>query len=126
MNATIGPDFDLVIMMNIFQGKLISPEAVSSRMNNMTQLTVVNASDPFNFEFEKKTDRKVIWISQCTQLNFLAAIEKKAAIIGFANEKVNPTQVFNCHKLLTENAGVPMTLAEIDEGGVVSTVSKVL
>ena len=54
-------------------------------------------------------------MSQCTQGNFLAALEKfRAPIIGFANEDLSQTQVFNCHKLQKFNVGKPLSLEDFN------------
>ena len=57
-------------------------------------------------------DRPVIYIGQCTQLNFISAVENfEAPIIGFASS-YSKTQKFNCHKLLTQDVGVPVDLED--------------
>mmetsp|Transcript_13127 Transcript_13127/g.22179 ORF Transcript_13127/g.22179 Transcript_13127/m.22179 type:complete len:170 (+) Transcript_13127:1228-1737(+) len=54
-------------------------------------------------------------MGSCTQKNFLTAIERfNAPIIGFANEDLSHSQVFNCHKLLVHNAGVPIHLKSLE------------
>lgn len=62
--------------------------------NGLSNSTFIVTNDTQNLIFSKKTQdlirkekRKVIWMSQCTQINFLTAIEKfQAPIVGFANE----------------------------------------
>lgn len=61
-------------------------------LDGVKNVHTVTTTDPFNIEIEKETGtalkgRKVFWLSQCTQQNFMTAFEKfGAAFIGFANQ----------------------------------------
>ena len=86
-------------------------------------MKLVETDSPFNVKFTQKTEeankknsRRTIWISQCTHSNFLTAFEKfLAPVIGFANEDLSPTQVFNCHKLNKFSGGIPIQLDSMEE-----------
>jgi hypothetical protein len=92
----------------------MNKDAIRNSTFNTTQIHIVPANEVHHVKLAEETSRPTIYIGQCTQMNFLAAIENfKAPIIGFANPLVQ-TQVFNCHKLLTENAGIPVDLTDED------------
>ena len=104
----------------------MNAEAIRNITFNTTQLHVIASSTVSHIRFEEETSRPTVYIGQCTQMNLLAAIENfKAPIIGFANPLVQ-TQVFNCHKLNTENAGIPVDLIDDESLDLKATISKVL
>lgn len=125
LEEALGPDFDLVVITERFEKKMFKEASIQNMTFNTSQLHVVSTYDTHHVKFEEETSRPTIYISQCTQLNFLAAIENfKAPIIGFASPKVQ-TQVFNCHKLLTENAGIPVDIQDKDLD-LIGTINQIL
>ena len=51
--------------------------------------------------------QKFIWVSECTQANFISAfVEHRAPLLGFApkGEGLN-TKRFNCHKVIENQLG---------------------
>jgi len=97
LEAKLGSgDFDVVFLTDAKNARRLNA-AISGQ--EVKQYTAVTAADPLNIEFSPETaksikdhKRPVLWMSQCTQLNFLTAIEKfRAAIVGFANEELSQT-----------------------------------
>ena len=123
LEQTLGPDFDLVVISEINDGKTMNGDGIRNMTSNSTH--VISSSMVSHIRFEEETSRPTVYIGQCTQMNLLAAIENfKAPIIGFANPLVH-TQVFNCHKLNTENAGIPVDL--LDQSlDIKATIKKIL
>lgn len=113
-----GADYDVVVLSEESKERYFRYS-----QENAPQFTRYAIADTLNVDFDKETKdhieaqgRKVLWLSQCTQQNFLTAIEKfRASIIGFANEDLNPTQTFNCHKLLKFNVGRPIQMTEAQQ-----------
>ena len=69
--------------------------------NNTSQLKLVNKQNP---------NQHLVWVSSCTQQNFISGIGvHKAIMIGYArnaNSNAQNTQKFNCHKLSEFEIGI--------------------
>jgi hypothetical protein len=93
---------------------------------------VIKVENSFNVEFDgvtrdlaKEANRTVFWLSQCTQPNFLTAIEKmNAVMLGYANEDYSHTQTFNCHKVQKYNAGRVLDLQDMNTEKSISDLIK--
>lgn len=76
---------------------------LSALSKNVENRQVVITKDPTNVKvLPRDHKQKFIWVSECTQANFISAfVEHRAPLLGFApdSNELN-TKRFNCHKVI--------------------------
>jgi hypothetical protein len=89
----------------------------------MPQYTLVEKDDIAFIKGNHEKSRQVIFVGQCSQFNFISAVDHwQAPIIGWANPHSH-TQKFNCHKLEEQNVGVAVNFKKFN---IVESIKKVL
>jgi hypothetical protein len=114
-------DFDLVILVPPSQADNIQKIVDKYEFYGNYHVKVHGTEDPFNVDFTAETydfieqwTRPLVWMSQCTQPNFIQAIETMgAAFVGYANEDKSYTQTFNCHKVVKHKMGTVVQLEDV-------------
>jgi hypothetical protein len=95
LQTTLGrADFDVLIVHESSRKRYFD-----NSYSQTAHFSRVESNNPYNMDFDESTkthikdnNRPVLWLSQCTQQNFLQAIETfRASIIGFANEELSQT-----------------------------------